>query len=78
MSNIDHIVALLRKHDDLEIRIINGSCSDAATERQLEDTRRALTTHPLALNAVLRTAYALRRTPDTVSAQDVANCGWTN
>ena len=78
MSNIDHIVALLRKHDDLEIRIVNGSSSDAAVERELEDTRRALTTHPQALNAVLRTAYAMRRTPNAVSAQDVANCGWTN
>jgi hypothetical protein len=39
----------------------------------LEATRHRLAAHPQALNAVLHTARALRRTPDAISAQDVAD-----
>jgi len=68
---------LLRKQADLEIQIMNGNGS-VATERDLEATRRRLIAHPQALNAVLQTARALKRTPDTVSVRDVTNFGWSN
>ena len=78
MDNVSEIVALLRKQADLEIAIMNGHSSSVATEQELEATRRRLFAHPQALNAVLQTARALRRTPDSVSVQDVGDFGGSN
>jgi hypothetical protein len=78
MDNISEIVALLRKQADLEISIMNGHSSAVATEQELEATRRRLFAHPQALNAVLQTARALRRSPDTVSVGDVTAFGGSN
>jgi len=41
--------------------------TSVATERELAATRRPLVTYPQALNALLQTARALRRTPDCLS-----------
>jgi proline dehydrogenase len=78
MDNVSEIVALLRKQADLEIAIMNGHRGAVATEQELEATRRRLFAHPQALNAVLETARALRRTPDTVSVRDVTDFGGSN
>jgi proline dehydrogenase len=75
MDNVSEIVALLRKQADLEIAIMNGHRGAVATEQELEATRRRLLAHPQALNAVLQTARALRRTPDTVTVRDVTDFG---
>ncbi len=75
MDNVSEIVALLRKQADLELAILNGHRGAVATEQELEATRRRLFAHPQALNAVLQTARALRRTPDTVSVRDVTDFG---
>ena len=60
---------------DLELAIQNGDRSAVATEQELEATRRRLFAHPQALNAVLQTARALRRTPDAVTVRDVTDFG---
>jgi hypothetical protein len=78
MDNVIEIVALLRKHSELELQILNGHGTAVATERELEATVRRLTEHPHALNAVLQTARALRRTPDAVSVKEVADWGCSN
>jgi hypothetical protein len=75
MDNVSEIVALLRKHADLEIAIMNAHRGAVATEQELEVTRRRLFAHPQALNAVLQTARALQRTPDAVSVGDVRDFG---
>lgn len=75
MDNVTEIVALLRRQADLEIAIMNDSRNAVATEQELEATRRRLFAHPQALNAVLQTARALRRTPDSVSVRDVTDFG---
>ena len=76
MDNVLQTVALLRKQTELELQLMNGQNATAATEYDLEVTRRRLAAHPLALNAVLQTARALRRAPDAVTAKDVAT--WSN
>lgn len=75
MDNVTEIVALLRRQADLEIAIMNDRRNAVATEQELEATRRRLFAHPQALNAVLQTARALRRTPDSVSVRDVTDFG---
>jgi len=77
MNTVAEIVALLRKQTELESRILSGQFAVVA-EQELEVTRRRLTTHPEALNAVLQTARALGRTPDTVSVKDVTDFGGSN
>ena len=71
-------MALLRKQAKLELQLMNGHGIDVVTEHDLVVTRRRLSTHPQGLSAVLQTARALRRTPDAVSAQDVANWSCAN
>jgi proline dehydrogenase len=78
MDNVTEIVELLRKQADLEIQIMNGNGTAVATERELEATRQRLFLHPQALNAVLQTARALRRSPDAVSVRDVTDFGGSN
>jgi hypothetical protein len=78
MDNVIEVVALLRKHSELELRILNGHGPAVATERELEATIQRLAGHPQALSAVLQTARALRRTPDAVSATQVADWGCSN
>jgi hypothetical protein len=78
MDNVSEVVALLRKQADLELAIQKGDRSAVATEQELEATRRRLFAHPQALNAVLQTARALRRTPDAVSVGDVRDFGGSN
>jgi hypothetical protein len=78
MDNVIEVVALLRKHSELELRILNGHGAAVSTERELEATVRRLAAYPHALNAVLQTARALRRTPDAVSARQVADWGCSN
>jgi hypothetical protein len=78
MDNIFEVVTLLRRQSELEYQLIHGDGTAAATEHALEATRRRLEAHPQALNAVLQTARALRRTPDRVSAQDVRAWGGSN
>jgi proline dehydrogenase len=78
LDNVDELVALLRKQADLENQILYGEGTAVATERELEATRRRLVAHPQALNAVLQTARALRRTPDTISVRDVTDFGGSN
>jgi hypothetical protein len=55
----------LRKQANLEIAMMNGHRGAVATEQELEATRQRLFAHPQALNAVLQTARALPRSPDT-------------
>jgi proline dehydrogenase len=78
MDNVTEIVALLRRQADLEIAIMNDRRNAVATEQELEATRRRLFAHPQALNAVLQTARALRRTPDSVSVREVTDFGGLN
>jgi proline dehydrogenase len=78
MDNVVEILALLRKHSNLELQLLNGHGAAVATEQQLEATARRLAAHPQALNAVLQTARALRRTPDAVSVKDVGNWSCSN
>ena len=76
MDNVTEVVALLRKQAELETRLELGDPSSAVNaEQELERTRRRLHEHPQALRAVLHTARALRRTPDTVTARDVTEFG---
>lgn len=75
MDNVIEVVAPLRKHSELELQILNGHGAAVATEPELEATVRCLAAHPQALNAVLQTARALRKTPDAVSARDMGNWG---
>jgi hypothetical protein len=78
MENVAEVVALLRKQAQLESQIINGTGTAIACEQELAATRRRLAAHPQALNAVLQTAQALRRSPDAVSVREVAEFGWAN
>lgn len=78
MENVAKIVALLRKQTHLESQILNGNGTAIASEEQLEATRRRLAAHPQALNAVLQTARALGRSPDTISVQEVTEFGGAN
>lgn len=78
MDNVAEVVALLRMQSQLELQLLNGHGAAVATERELEATWRRLAAHPQALNAVLRTAHAMRRTPDAVSARNVADWGYSN
>jgi hypothetical protein len=78
MDNILEVLTLLRRQTVLERNLLNGSGADVTTEHDLEATRRRLAAHPQALNAVLHTARALRRTPDAISAQDVADWGFVS
>jgi len=71
VDNLTQILALFRKQADTEMRIMNGRGTAVATEWELATTRRCLRAYPEALNAVLQTARALGRTPDTVSMRDV-------
>ena len=75
MDNVIAVVALLRRHTDLELQILNGNGAAVATERELEATWRRLAAHPQALSAVLQTARAMRRTSDAVSVKDVEDWG---
>ena len=76
MDNVTEIVALLRKQAELESRIANGDVTFAVdAEQELEQTRRRLAAHPHALQAVLHTARALRRSPDSVTVRDVTEFG---
>ena len=75
MDNVSEVVVLLRKQADLETHILNGNGTAIALEQELEATRRRLAAHPQALNAVLQTARALGRTPDTVSVREVTDFG---
>jgi hypothetical protein len=77
MNTVAEIVALLRKQTELESLILDGQ-SAVGAEQELEITRRRLFSHPQALNAVLQTARALRRSPDTISVADVTHFGGTN
>jgi hypothetical protein len=78
MENVAEIVALLRRQAHLESQILNGNGTAIASEEQLEATRRRLAAHPQALNAVLQTARALGRSPDTISVQEVTEFGGAN
>lgn len=71
MDNIAEAVALLRRQAELEIRLANNPSTAVATERELGHLLRRLATHPHAVNAVLQTALALRRTPDAITERDV-------
>lgn len=75
MDNVTEVVALLRQQAELERRLLNGDGTAVAAERELDITRQRLAQRPHAVNAVLQTARALRRTPDAVSARDVADWG---
>jgi hypothetical protein len=54
---------------DLEWRMSTFVTSDAGVRIPLATTRRRLVAYPEALAAVLHTARALRRSPDTVSVR---------
>jgi len=78
MDNVTEVLALLRRQADLEMAIMNGHGNAVATEWELEATRRQRVAHPEAINAVLQTARALRRTPDAVCVRDVADFWGSN
>ena len=78
MDNITEVVALLRKQTELQRQLLDGGDSAVSVERDLERTLQRLAAHPHALSAVLQTARALRRTPDTVTEQEVAAWGCLN
>ena len=78
MDNVSEVVELIRRQAALEMQIMNGGGPAVAAEWALATTRRRLVAYPEALAAVLHTARALRRSPDTVSVQDVSNFGGSN
>jgi hypothetical protein len=51
MDNVIEVVALLRKHSELELQIRNGRGAAVATEQELEATVRRLAAHPHARSA---------------------------
>jgi hypothetical protein len=59
------VVALLRKHSELELQILNGRGAAVATERELEATVRRLAAHP---------PRAQRRFADSASLAPDAGC----
>ncbi len=71
MDCVTETVSLLRRQAELELQLLNNPATAVATERELAKLVHRLEAHPHALNAVLQTARALRRTPDAVTAQDV-------
>ena len=75
MYNVSEAVALIRKQADLEMQLSNGSRAAVSTEGELHITRRRLAAYPCALSAILQTARALHRTPDTVSVREVEEFG---
>ena len=72
MDTIDETVALIRRQCELELEIMNRADSSPKAERDLLAMRRRLAAHPHAMSAILHTARALKRSPDAVSARDVA------
>lgn len=72
MDTIDETVALIRRQAELEMKLMNRSEITPKAERDLLAMRRRLAAHPHALSAILHTARALKRSPDAVSARDVA------
>jgi len=71
MDNVCEIVALLKHQAALEHQILSSGQSAVAAESALAATRRRLVAYPHALAAVLHTARALGRSPETVSVRDV-------
>jgi hypothetical protein len=78
MDNVSEVVALLRQQAVLENQILTTGGPAVAAEWALATTRRQLVAYPEALAAVLHTARALRRSPDTVSVRDVTAFGGFN
>lgn len=76
MDTIDETVALIRRQTELELALMNRADITPKAERDLLAMRRQIAAHPHALSAILHTARALRRSPDAVSARDVA--AWSN
>lgn len=72
MDTIDETVALIRRQCELELKLMNRSEITPKAEWDLLAMRRRLAAHPHALSAILHTARALKRSPDAVSARDVA------
>jgi hypothetical protein len=73
MDNVPEVIALLRKHTEMERELTNDRNSAVSAERDLEVMLRRLAAHPLGLSPVLQTARAPRRTPDAVTEQQVAD-----
>jgi hypothetical protein len=72
MDNVTEVVALLRKQTEFQSRIEHGDTGSAVDAKQeLERTRHRLNAHPQAVRAVLHTARALGRSPDSVTVRDV-------
>jgi hypothetical protein len=72
VDTIDETVALIRRQTELELELMNRADSSPKAERDLLAMRRRIAAHPHAVNAILHTARALKRSPDAVSARDVA------
>jgi hypothetical protein len=66
VDNVIEVVALLRRHSELELQILNGHGAAVATERELEATVRRLAAHP---------PRAQRRVADGAGAAPDAGCG---
>jgi proline dehydrogenase len=78
MDNVTEVVALLRQQAALEHQLMNAAGPAIAADWALATTRRRLVAYPEAPAAVLQTARALRRSPDTVSVRDVTDFGGSN
>lgn len=78
MDNVTEVVALLRQQAALEHQLMNAAGPAVAAEWALATTRRRLVAYPEALAAVLHTARAQHRSPDTVSVRDVTAFGGFN
>ena len=72
MDPIDETVALTRRQCEPELEIMNRADSSPKAEQDLLAMRRRLAAHPHAVSAILHTAWALKRSPDAVSA---SGCG---
>jgi hypothetical protein len=69
MDNVVEVVALLRQQAALDL--MNTAGPAVAVDWALATTRRRLVAYPEALAAVVHTARALRRSPETLSVRDV-------
>jgi hypothetical protein len=78
MDNVVEVVALLRQQAALEHELMNAAAPAVAVEWALASTRRRLVAYPEVLAALLHTARALRRSPDTFSVRDVTDFGGSN
>ena len=78
MDNVAQVVELFEEQAALKDQLMEMQPLEVAAGWALANTGRRLVAYRQALAAVLHTARALRRSPDTVSVPNVTNFDWIN